>query len=188
VVVCFFGDGAINRGPFLEGLNWAAVQALRILFVCEDNRWAATTETGSTTAGAGALARAEAIGVPGRKVDGNDVFDVWRATGALLPEVRAGAPRMLHAVTYRVKGHVSVDVAGYRDAVKHDKALERDPLVIASERIIALGAAREALEKIGAEAKAEIAAALAAAHAAPLPDPRAAYAEVQDTGAGRWRE
>jgi len=188
VVVCFFGDGAINRGPFLEGLNWAAVQALRILFVCEDNRWAATTETGSTTAGAGALARAEAIGVPGRKADGNDVFDVWRATASLLPEVRAGAPRMLHAVTYRVKGHVSVDVAGYRDAVKHDRELERDPLVIAAERITALGVARSALEKVGAQAKAEIAAALAAAHAAPLPDPRAAYAEVQDTGAGRWRE
>jgi TPP-dependent pyruvate/acetoin dehydrogenase alpha subunit len=188
VVVCFFGDGAINRGPFLEGLNWAAVRALRILFVCEDNRWAATTETGSTTAGAGALARAEAIGVPGRKADGNDVFDVWRATAELLPAVRAGAPRMLHAVTYRVKGHVSVDVAGYRDAVKHDKELARDPLVIAAERITALGVARSALEKAGAEAKAEIAAALAAAHAAPLPDPRAAYDEVQDTGAGRWRE
>jgi TPP-dependent pyruvate/acetoin dehydrogenase alpha subunit len=188
VVACFFGDGAINRGPFLEGLNWAAVRRLRILFVCEDNRWAATTETGSTTAGAGALARAEAIGVPGRKADGNDVFDVWQATRALLPEVRAGAPRMLHAVTYRVKGHVSVDVAGYRDAAKHDRELERDPLVLAAARIEALGVAREALEAIGREAKAEVAAAVAAAHAAPLPDPRAAYEEVQDTGAGRWRE
>jgi pyruvate dehydrogenase E1 component alpha subunit len=188
VVACFFGDGAINRGPFLEGLNWAAVRGLRILFVCEDNRWAATTEAAATTAGAGALARAEAIGVPGRKADGNDLFDVWRATGALLPEVRRGAPRMLHAVTYRVKGHVSVDVAGYRDAAKHDKELERDPLVLAAGKIAALGVARAKLEAIGREAQAEIAAALAAAHAAPLPDPRAAYEEVQDTGAGRWRE
>ena len=57
VVACFFGDGAINRGPFLEGLNWAAVHALPILFVCEDNRWAATTASDATTAGAGALAR-----------------------------------------------------------------------------------------------------------------------------------
>ena len=188
VVVCFFGDGAINRGPFLEGLNWAAVRSLRILFVCEDNRWAATTETESTTAGAGALARAESTGVPGRKADGNDVFDVWRATRALLPEVRAGAPRLLHAVTYRVKGHVSVDVAGYRDAAKHDKELERDPLVLAAAQIEALGVALEKLQAIGTQATAEVAAAVAAAHAAPLPDPRAAYEEVQDTGAGRWRE
>jgi len=188
VVACFFGDGAINRGPFLEGLNWAAVRSLPILFVCEDNRWAATTETGTTTAGAGALARAEAIGVPGRKADGNDVVDVWQAAGGLLSEVRKGAPRMLHAVTYRVKGHVSVDAAGYRDAVRHDKALERDPMVIAAASMAALGIPREKLEAIGREAKAEVAAALAAANAAPLPDPKAAYEEVQDTGAGRWRE
>jgi len=188
VVACFFGDGALNRGPFLEGLNWAAVRSLPILFVCEDNLWAATTETGSTTAGPGALARAEAIGVPGRKVDGNDVLEVWRAAGALLAEVRKGVPRMLHAVTYRVKGHVSVDAAGYRDAVKHDRELERDPMVIAAARLGELNVPREKLEAIGNEAKAEVAAALTAAHAAPLPDPKAAYDEVQDTGAGRWRE
>jgi TPP-dependent pyruvate/acetoin dehydrogenase alpha subunit len=188
VVACFFGDGAINRGPFLEGLHWAAVRRLPILFVCEDNRWAATTETAATTAGAGALARAEAIGVPGRNADGNDVLDVWHAAGGLLAEVRRGAPRMLHAVTYRVKGHVSVDAAGYRDAVKHDKALERDPMVIAAGKLAALGVAPAQLEALGREARAEVAAALAAANAAPLPDPKAAYEEVQDTGAGRWRE
>jgi TPP-dependent pyruvate/acetoin dehydrogenase alpha subunit len=57
VVACFFGDGAVNRGPFLEALNWAAIHALPILFVCEDNRWSATTPTDAMTAGEGALAR-----------------------------------------------------------------------------------------------------------------------------------
>jgi len=184
VVICFFGDGAINRGPFLEGLNWAAVHALPILFVCEDNRWAATTTSESTTAGAGALARAEAIGVPGEQVDGNDVFAVWEAAGRLLVKIRkGGGPRLLHAITYRVKGHVSVDAAAYRDAAKHDQEIERDPLVIAAQRI----ASREQLEAIGREARAEVAAALAAAHAAPWPETSAAYTDVQDTGAGRWR-
>jgi len=184
VVTCFFGDGAINRGPFLEGLNWAAVHALPILFVCEDNRWAATTAAESITAGAGALARSIAIGVPGTQVDGNDVFAVWQATAKLLVDVRSGAgPRLLHAITYRVKGHVSVDVAAYRDVAKHDKALERDPLVLAAQRI----GAPEQLQAIGREARGEVAAALAAAHAAPWPEPRAAYTDVQDTGAGRWR-
>jgi pyruvate dehydrogenase E1 component alpha subunit len=184
VVCCFFGDGAINRGPFLEGLNWAAVHALPILFVCEDNRWAATTAAEATTAGAGTIARAEAIGVPGTQVDGNDVFAVWTAAGMLLAQVRAAAgPRLLHCVTYRVKGHVSVDAAGYRDAVSHNRELERDPLVLAAKRIAATGQ----LEAIGREARAEVAAALATAHAAPWPEVRTAYTDVQDTGAGRWR-
>jgi acetoin:2,6-dichlorophenolindophenol oxidoreductase subunit alpha len=184
VVACFFGDGAINRGPFLEGLNWAAVQVLPILFVCEDNRWAATTATESTTAGAGALARAQAIGVPGEQVDGNDVFAVWEAAGRLIAEIRSGGgPRLLHAITYRVKGHVSVDAAAYRDAARHDKAIERDPLVIAAQRIARQGE----LDAIGRAAREEVAAALKAAHAAPWPGKQAAYTDVQDTGAGRWR-
>jgi len=45
IVACFFGDGAINRGPFLEGLNWAKIFELPLLFVCEDNRYSATTAT-----------------------------------------------------------------------------------------------------------------------------------------------
>jgi len=184
IVTCFFGDGAVNRGPFLEGLNWAAVHALPILFVCEDNRWAATTEAGSVTAGEGALARAVAIGVPGAHVDGNDVFAVYDVTGQLLAQIRGGAgPRLLHCITYRVKGHVSVDVAAYRDVAKHDKELERDPLVLAAQRIDA----REQLEAIGREARAEVAAALKIAHEAPWPEAKAAYTDVQDTGAGRWR-
>ena len=65
IVACFFGDGAINRGPFLEGLNWAKVHALPILFVCEDNRWSATTSTEAMTAGPGPLARAKALGLAG---------------------------------------------------------------------------------------------------------------------------
>jgi pyruvate dehydrogenase E1 component alpha subunit len=68
IVACFFGDGAINRGPFLEALNWAKVFALPVLFICEDNRWSATTATEAMTAGEGPLARARAIGVPGTTV------------------------------------------------------------------------------------------------------------------------
>ncbi|MDQ4062132.1 MAG: thiamine pyrophosphate-dependent dehydrogenase E1 component subunit alpha, partial [Pseudomonadota bacterium] len=59
IVCCIFGDGAINRGPFLEGLNWAKVFDLPVLFVCEDNGFAATTRTRAMTAGEGPAARAE---------------------------------------------------------------------------------------------------------------------------------
>ena len=62
VAACFFGDGAVNRGPFLEGLNWAKVFELPVLFVCEDNGFAATTRTEAMTAGPGPGARAESLG------------------------------------------------------------------------------------------------------------------------------
>ena len=183
VVACFFGDGAVNRGPFLEALNWAAIHALPVLFVCEDNRWSATTPTDVMTAGEGALARAVAIGVSGLEVDGNDVFAVDGAAAALLAEIRAGkGPRFLHAVTYRFKGHVSVDAAAYRDGAEVSRALENDPLLLAAAKIPG------SIEKqIREEAEAEVRRALDAAASAPWPDPREAYRDVQDTGGEQWR-
>jgi acetoin:2,6-dichlorophenolindophenol oxidoreductase subunit alpha len=183
VVACFFGDGAINRGPFLEALNWAAIHALPVLFVCEDNRWSATTPTDAMTAGEGALARAAAIGVPGEQVDGNDVFAVDSSTKKLVEKIRAGkGPQFLHAVTYRFKGHVSVDAAGYRDQDQVKRALESDPLLLAAKKLD-----EAETRKIQGEAEAEVRAALKAAAAAPLPAAEEAYRDIQDIGGGQWR-
>ena len=187
IVACFFGDGAINRGPFLEGLNWAAIHGLRILFVCEDNRWSATTATDAMTAGEGALARAHGIGIPGEAVDGNDAFAVAAAAERLIAQIRGGAgPRVLHAITYRVKGHVSVDPAAYRNGEEVDRALQDDPIPAAFERLRAMGEQSAALEAIRAEAEAEVGAAVKTAAAAAWPEKSAAYTDIQDTGAGRW--
>jgi pyruvate dehydrogenase E1 component alpha subunit len=187
IVACFFGDGAVNRGPFLEGLNWAQIFRLPVLFVCEDNRYSATTATAAMTGGEGAAARAHAMGIPGRAVDGNDVEAVDAAAGALVDEVRAGrGPRFLHAITYRAKGHVSVDLAAYRHPDEVSRALEGDPLRTAAGRLAARGVAAAEIERVRAEAEREIAAAVAAAHAAPWPEIATAYAEIQNTGAGRW--
>jgi acetoin:2,6-dichlorophenolindophenol oxidoreductase subunit alpha len=183
VVCCFFGDGAINRGPFLEGLNWAKVHELPVLFVCEDNRWSATTSTAAMTAGKGALARAQAIGVPGMEVDGNDVFAVDRAARDLLEKVRSGeGPQFLHAITYRFKGHVSVDAAAYRDGEEVARALRGDPLSLAAGEL-----PREEAEKIWKAAEEEVRQALEVAAAAPWPEAASAYTDIQDAGAGRWR-
>jgi len=188
VTACFFGDGAINRGPFLESLNWAKVYGLPVLFVCEDNRWSATTASGPMTAGEGASARAVALGIPATPVDGNDVFAVHAAAARLVAEVRDGlGPRLLHAVTYRVKGHVSVDPAAYRDPAELAAALDTDPIARARERLLAGGIDAAALAAIENEAHAEVEAALAAADAAPWPAAEAAYTDVQSTGAGQWR-
>ena len=183
IVACFFGDGAINRGPFLEALNWAAIHALPILFVCEDNRWSATTPTDAMTAGEGALARAAAIGVPGVQVDGNDAYAVDRESARLLNEIRDGeGPRFLHAITYRFKGHVSVDAAAYRDGTEVSKALQNDPLVVAARKLSEADA-RNALR----EADQEVKRALKAAASAPWPHARDAYTDIQDTGGEQWR-
>jgi pyruvate dehydrogenase E1 component alpha subunit len=189
ITACFFGDGAINRGPFLEALNWAQVYALPVLFVCEDNRWSATTASGPMTAGEGASARAASFGIPFLKVDGNDVLAVHGAAATLVGEVRAGGgPRLLHAITYRVKGHVSVDQAAYRDPQELQAALQTDPIARAKAAYLALpGADAGVLEAIEREAQQEVQAALQAADAAPWPEPEAAFTHVQTTGAGTWR-
>jgi TPP-dependent pyruvate/acetoin dehydrogenase alpha subunit len=187
IAVTFFGDGAINRGPFAEGLNWAAAFALPLLFVCEDNQWSATTRTAGMSAGEGAAARAAAAGVPSETVDGMDVEAVHAAAGRLVADVRAGrGPRLLHARTYRFKGHVSVDPAAYRDPAEVARAVEGDPLGRTRARLVALGVAPARIDAAMAEARAEIASAIETAGAAPWPDPGAAYTDIQDTGAGRW--
>ncbi len=188
IVACFFGDGAVNRGPFLEALNWAVVYQLPVLFVCEDNRISATTPTGPMTGGPGASARAESLGVPAMKVDGNDVQAVDAAAAQLVAQVRDGAgPRFLHAVTYRFKGHVSVDPGSYRDQAEVVAALAFDPLSIARHALTNRGVAVADIDALDATANAEIDMAMAEAEAAPWPESAAAYTDIQDTGAGQWR-
>jgi pyruvate dehydrogenase E1 component alpha subunit len=135
------------------------------------------------TAGPGALARAQSVGVDGTAVDGNNVFEVDAAAAALLERIRGGGgPAFLHAVTYRFKGHVSVDPATYRDGEEVARALEDDPI-----KRVAQGLPQAELARIRREAEDEVRAALTAASAAPWPQPASAYTDIQDTGSGRWR-
>ncbi len=189
ITACFFGDGALNRGPFLEALNWAQVYALPVLFVCEDNRWSATTPSGPMTAGEGASARAASFVIPSLKADGNDLLAVHAAAATLVAQVRAGqGPRLLHAITYRVKGHVSVDPAAYRDPQELQAALQTDPIARARDAYLRMpGADAAVLDTIEREARREVEAALAAADAAAWPAAETAFTEVQTTGAGTWR-
>ncbi len=186
IVACFFGDGAINRGPFLEGLNWAQIYSLPVLFVCEDNRVAATTPTSSMTAGRGAAERARALGIEAREVDGNDVEAVDRVSAELIVRVRSGRPALLHAITYRIKGHVSVDAGAYRDPEEVERARQDEPLPRTRALLAGLGEGGAAA-RIDAEAQREISAALAAAESAPWPAAAAAFEDVISTGVGQWR-
>jgi acetoin:2,6-dichlorophenolindophenol oxidoreductase subunit alpha len=188
VVVCFFGDGAINRGPFLEALNWAKVYALPILFVCEDNQYSATTHTRDLSAGDGPAARAQSLGIPATSIDGNDIAAVDRVAGEKIAAIRAGGgPLFLHALTYRLKGHTASDPASYRKPEEVAAHLALDPFKRTAELLSSLGVNAADLAAIEAESKVEIGAAYAAAKAAPWPATPLAFADVQDIGAGQWR-
>lgn len=188
VVVCFFGDGAINRGPFLEGLNWAKVFALPVIFVCEHNAYASTTRADAVTAGEGAAARARAIGIESFEIDGNDVIAVDGLAGELTARVRRGeGPFMVVARTYRLKGHTSADPGAYRDAAEVEAHWAEDPMVRVEEELRGLGMAETRLQAIRDEATAEMTAASQAADAAGHPDIAAAFSDVQDIGAPEFR-
>jgi len=138
-------------------------------------------------AGDGASARAQSLGIAATRVDGNDVEAVHAAAGELVASVRAGqGPRLLHAITYRVKGHVSVDPAPYRDPAELAAALLTDPIARARQRHQDRHGDISVLDAIEKAAHAEVQAALAAATAAPWPEVSAAYTDIQTTGAGQW--
>jgi acetoin:2,6-dichlorophenolindophenol oxidoreductase subunit alpha len=185
IAVCYFGDGAINRGPFLEGLNWAALYQLPVLFVCEDNGVAAFTATHTVTAGPGVLARAESLGVAGEAVDGNDVIAVDAATARLVAAVRVGGgPRILHAKTYRWTGHTSTDAAAWRDPKDVAAGKATCPIARLEAVLSAQGAA--GLAQVSAAARAEMAQCRKVANAAPWPAPSTAFDDVQDVGAAMF--
>ena len=125
--------------------------------------------------------------MPAVSVDGNDVMALDAAVGEAVASVRRGdGPRLVHARTYRLMGHTSTDAAAWREAGEVDIARGREPIGRLAGVLADRGIATDALGKIVAEAKAEMAHARASALAAPWPDAQAAFADVQDTGAVVW--
>lgn len=184
VTVCFFGDGAMNRGPFLEGINWAGVFELPILFVCEDNQYSASTLTSNMTSGAGAAARAESLGLRTTVIDGNDVTAIADAASEIIARIReTGTPEFLHAITYRLDGHTYFDPATYRPEGEAAKAAETNcPISRQRGALEAAGVATSDLNAISEQAAAEMQAALDAAKAAAWPADNSVFNDVQDIG------
>ncbi|XWN30924.1 MAG: thiamine pyrophosphate-dependent dehydrogenase E1 component subunit alpha [Devosia sp.] len=187
IVCCLFGDGAINRGPFLEGLNWAVVFHLPVLFVCEDNGWAATTRTSDMTGGEGAAARARSLGLAAETLDGSDVAAVDDAARAAIDRVRGGAgPMLLHAVTFRQTGHTSSDPGHYRPADEVAQRTEsEDPITHCRNALMLAGVAAEELDAIASQAAAQMAENARFASDQPYPDADGAFDDVQDVGSPR---
>ena len=184
IVVCFFGDGATNRGPFLEGLNWAQVNGLPILFVCENNGFAATTRTTALSAGEGPSARARSLGIATVDIDGNDVCRVDDAAARLVAEIRSGGgPRFLHVSTYRLTGHTASDPATYRPQSEVDERLMEEPIArLRAQLLQQAGVTAALLDQSALEIREAVDAAYAEARDAPYPEPASAFEDVQDLG------
>lgn len=183
IVACFFGDGAINRGPFLEGLNWASVFGLPVLFVCEDNGFSATTRTSKMTAGRGAAARAESLGIAATEIDGNDIVAVDEAAGRIAASVRARSePHLLVAKTYRLTGHTPADAGAYRPAEEVKAAWKRDPIAVCEELLINCGVEEQRLRAQRQKAEAQMQSAYDAAKDDAFPKAGAGFDFVQDIG------
>ena len=184
VTVCFFGDGAANRGPFLEGINWAGVFDLPILFVCEDNRYSASTLTSNMTSGLGAGERAKALGLTVHEVDGNDVTLVAETAHEVISRIRStGRPEFIHALTYRVDGHTYFDPASYRPEGEADEqAANNCPIERLQSALILAGSDPSVFDRIRDQAEKEMAQALESAKAAPWPDDDQVFIDVQDIG------
>ncbi|MDO8389695.1 MAG: thiamine pyrophosphate-dependent dehydrogenase E1 component subunit alpha [Actinomycetota bacterium] len=169
VAVSFFGDGATNIGAFHEALNLASVWKLPAVFVIENNQYGEYSPLRSTTPIDRLARRADAYGMPGVLVDGNDVAAVRSVARSAVERARAGqGPTLIEADTYRQVGHSRSDPATYRPAGELDRWLERDPILLL-ERSMLTRWSTEELDTIRQTAQRDVDSALEMALAMPEP-------------------
>ncbi|MBS1844722.1 MAG: thiamine pyrophosphate-dependent dehydrogenase E1 component subunit alpha [Actinobacteria bacterium] len=172
VAVAFFGDGTSNQAYFHESLNWAQIEKLPVIFVCENNLYMEFTPIENVTAGA-IGSRPQAMGIHYRQVDGNDVFAVREAAGEAIEHARSGAgPAFLETMTYRFVGHSRSDPGKYRKPGELDEWKKRDPLVLGRKALEErYGLDPERLDQIDAEVAKQLEEIVERGLAAPFPDP-----------------
>jgi acetoin:2,6-dichlorophenolindophenol oxidoreductase subunit alpha len=173
VAVCFFGEGALGQGSLYEVMNLAQLWKLPVIYVCENNLYCEYTHFSETTAGT-ILGRAAAFGLEAAKVDGQDVCAVNEVAARFVKRARAGeGPAFLQADTYRYSGHHVGDINREYYRTKQEELqwkTERDPIQLHAKWLLAQGHAdAAALDRVTAEARAEMEAAVKFAIASPYP-------------------
>jgi pyruvate dehydrogenase E1 component alpha subunit len=175
VAVCFFGDGAINQGAFLESANLASVWSLPVLFVCENNHYGEYTAAKDVTAVKEHVAeRAAGFNMPAVVVDGNDVVAVYQTALKMVERARAGeGPCLIENKTYRYRGHHVGDgdpEKTYRTQEETDTWLARDPIPRFARRMQKAGMVDETeLEAIDTTITGRVEEAVAFAKESPYP-------------------
>lgn len=180
VAVCFFGDGASNRGTFHEAMNMASAWKLPVIFVLELNQYASTTPYRTTCNVENISDRAHGYGIPGVVVDGNDVFAVYEVAKEAVQRARQGlGPTFIEAKTYRIKGHFVGDPEKYRSREEVEAQKENCPIKRFREKVLADKSMTQGeLDLIDQAAIAEINAAVKFAEESPLPEPEEALEDL----------
>ncbi len=173
VAVSFFGDGASNIGAFHEGINFAAVRRAPVVFVCENNLYAASTHLSLTSLVTELSQRAASYGIPGISVDGMQVLDVFRAATGAIQRARYGeGPTLLECRTYRYPGHSRGDPGNYRNQEELQAWQARDPLDHTRKQLInEFECSAKVLDEIDRENLDAIHEAVRFAVDSPLPSP-----------------
>jgi 2-oxoisovalerate dehydrogenase E1 component len=174
VSVAFFGDGAVNNGSFHEGINMAAAWGLPTLFVCENNLYATEVPFSIATRNQSVASRAQAYGLPGIELDGNDVLAIYEAAGEAIARARKGdGPTLIECKTYRQRAHAEgMRDAGYRTADEINEWKGRDPIKRLAARLLEGGdTTQDELDAMDAEIRATVEEAVAYAEQSPWPDP-----------------
>src|SRR5438093_11638611 len=174
VSFCFFGEGATSRGDWHEGVNFAAVQRLPVVFICNNNQYAYSTHVSRQMRVKQVSDRARGYGLPGESADGNDLFAVFDAVGRATARARRGeGPSLLEFVTFRMTGHSAHDDAGYVPKAQFDEWERKDPIPrfqqeVLRRRLVDGAALREMDSRI----EAELDEAVSWAEKQPYPDPQ----------------
>jgi acetoin:2,6-dichlorophenolindophenol oxidoreductase subunit alpha len=180
IVVALSGDGSTSLGFWHEALNFAGVQKLPIVFICENNRWAESVSVTMQTAVEDISVKAQAYGFPGITVDGNDVVAVYRVAREAIRRAREGhGPTLIECKTYRWYGHSEIDPAKYRQPEEVEAWKAKDPLPAMERYLKAQNLwADDWKEKIAGEIDAEIEKAVEFAEKSPYPEPEEALDHV----------
>jgi pyruvate dehydrogenase E1 component alpha subunit len=179
VVMHFFGDGTSNRGTFHESLNWAALQKLPCVYVCENNGWAVSVPASASTSVRDIADRAAGYGIPGIVVDGSDAAAVYEVAAEAVARARAGGgPTLVEAKLTRLMGHYIGDQQRYRPTAADDIA-GKDPLPQLQQLLEGEGQlTSEALAELEARCKARIDRAVEEALAEPLLSPETVFQDL----------
>ncbi|MBI3647606.1 MAG: thiamine pyrophosphate-dependent dehydrogenase E1 component subunit alpha [Actinobacteria bacterium] len=181
VVACWFGEGATSEGDWHEGLNFAGIHKLPVVFVCENNHYAISVPQSKQMAVENVADRAPGYGFPGVVVDGNDVLACYGAMKEAHERARRGeGPTLIECKTYRYFPHTSDDDdKSYRSREEVEEARTHDPIAgferyLADRGILDLPGAAS----VRAEVKEQIDGAITAAWEAPDPEPESALGHV----------
>ncbi len=180
VAVAFAGDGAANQGSFHEALNLAAIWNLPVVFVIEDNSWAISVPRSKSTAVADNSQRAIGYGMPGVRVNENDVLAVYEVVGEAVARARRGeGPSLVEVKTDRYFGHFQGDAEGYRPPEEVPTLKSNDPIIRLRDQILSQGIATEAeLDAARDAAAKDVADAIEYARQSPYPAPEEALKHV----------